>query len=175
MSKFYEEECLPRVQSIARDLDFLCENAVDQDELEKQIEQIETEWQDELWEASEGFDAYELTGEDLIQAMTDQGIEIDAEEYRELCEQLARIESIGAADLYEYFDVFLDLEYTVSSSGEYLGACIWITVGGPGIWVDTREQTVNLAWGRERVSWSISSETANEIDTIFEEQYNCIR
>ena len=180
-TKFYEEECLPRVKSIAQSLDFLCDNSVDKDELEEQIEEITTEWQDALHEALENTDEdinpYKLEGEELLTEMTERGIapdESDIEDYSDLCEQLKELESIGASNLYEYFDDCFDIEYTIDGSGDYRGVCVWIAVGGPGIWVDTRDRVVKLAWGSDRAEWGIKSDTAEEIDEIFEERYKCL-
>ena len=53
--------------------------------------------------------------------------------------------------------------------------CVWVAVGGPGIWVDTRDRAVKLAWGNERAEWGIKTDTAYAIEEIFEEQYQCIR
>ena len=181
-TKFYEEECLPRVKSIAQSLDFLCENSVDKDELEEQIEEITTEWQDALYEALENTDEdinpYDLEGKDLLTEMTERGIapdESEIEDYNDLCEQLRELESIGASNLYEYFEDCLDIEYTVDSRGDYLGVCVWIAVGGPGIWVDTRDRAVKLAWGSDRAEAYITSDVVDAIDAIFEEHYNCLK
>lgn len=181
-TKFYEEECLPRVKAIARELEFLCDNSVDKDELEGQIEDILTEWQDTLHEALEDTDEdinpYKLDWEDLLTEMSNRGIyptEEDIENYHYLCEQLNTIERIGASNLYEYFDDCLDVEYTIDSRGDYLGACIWVGLGGPNIWIDTRDRAVKLAWGSDRAEWSIYSDTAEAIDEIFEEQFKCLR
>lgn len=182
MSKFYEEECLPRVRRIAANLEWLCNNSVDKDELESQIEDMETEWRDELYDYLsdadiEDVDPYELTSEELIKEMKLRALldEDGIEEYDELKEQLREIEYAGASDLYEYFEDCLDVEYTIDGRGNYLGVCVWICVGGPGIWVDTRDQAVKLAWGGERAEAYITSDVVDVIDDIFEEYYNCIK
>ena len=179
-TKFYEEECLPMVRRIAANLEFICNNSVDKDELEDQIEEMETEWREELDDYIsendiDGVDPYKLTAEELIDKMNDYGIEIDTEEYEELKEQLQEIEYDGASNLYEYFEDCLDVEYTIDSRGDYLGVCVWICVGGPGIWIDTRDRAVKLAWGSERAEWGINSDTAEAIDAIFEEWYRSLR
>ena len=181
-TKFYEEECLPRVKSIAWELNYLHDNSTDKDALEMEIEDITTEWQDALYEAvedtDEDIDVYNLKGEWLLNEMTKRGIapnESDIEKYNDLCDELEELERIGATNLYEYFNDYLDVEYTIDSSGEYLGACIWIGLGGPNIWIDTRDRAVKLAWGNERAEWGIRYETAAEIDEIFEEQFKCLR
>lgn len=183
MSKFYEEECLPRVRRIAENLEWLCNNSVDKDELESRMEEIETEWRDKLYDyISENdiddIDPYDLTAEDLVYEISVCGIEIEEDvrdEYDELKEQLKEIEYAGASDLYEYFEDCLDIEYTIDSRGNYLGVCVWICVGGPGIWVDTRDRAVKLAWGSDRAEAYITSDVVDAIDDIFEEYYNCIK
>ena len=181
-TKFYEEECLPRVRAIAKELEYLCDNSVDKDELEEQIEDMVTEWQDALYDALEDTDedinAYDLEGEALLAEMAKRGIAPEdsaIDEYNELCEQLKEVEHIGASSLSEYFDDCLDVEYTIDSRGNYLGACIWVGLGGPNIWIDTRDRAVKLAWGGERAEHSIASDVAEEIDEIFEEQYKNLR
>ena len=78
-------------------------------------------------------------------------------------------------DLYDYFSDALDVEYTISSKGDFLGASIWVTIGGPSIWIDTRENEIKGRWGSDAVNIWLPSEISNEIDNIFEEQYNCIK
>ena len=180
-TQFYEDECLPRVRAIARELNFLCDNSVDKDDIETEIEDITTEWQDALYEAiedtDEDIDAYGLEGEDLLTEMAKRGIsleESDIEYYNDLCETLKELERIGASSLYEYFDDCLDIEYTIDSRGNYLGTCVWVGIGGPNIWIDTRDRVVKLAWGSERAECGIASDAAEAIDEIFEEMYNCI-
>lgn len=181
-TKFYEEECLPIVKTIARDLNYLCDNSVDKDDLEEQIEEIIDEWQDILYEALEDTDEdinpYDLEGEDLLTEMAKRGIaptEEDTENYNDLREQLKEVERIGASNLYEYFEDCLDVEYTIDSRGNYLGTCIWVGIGGPNIWIDTRDRAVKLAWGSDRAEWGIYSDTAEAIDEIFEEGYKCLK
>ena len=74
----------------------------------------------------------------------------------------------------EYFDDCFDVEYTIDGRGELIGVSVWVAVGGPGIWVDTRDRAVKLAWGIERAEWGINTDTAYAIEEIFEEQYKCL-
>ena len=90
-------------------------------------------------------------------------------------EREALEESGEAYDLYSYFADPLDIEYRVNSRGKYIGACIWVTLGGPNVWIDTREGEVKGAWGCDRASAWLPSEICDEIDSIFEEFYSCTR
>lgn len=76
-------------------------------------------------------------------------------------------------DLYKYFDDVLDFEYTVDSRKNYRSVKIWVTLGGPNIWIDTANTAVCGAWGTSRESFPLSASLCAEIDSIFEEYYNC--
>lgn len=72
---------------------------------------------------------------------------------------------------YDYFEDPLDFEYTISSNGEYLGVRVYVTLGGPNVWIDTRRGEIGGAWGTERADRWLPSEIASDIDDIFREYY----
>lgn len=90
-------------------------------------------------------------------------------------EREKREESGDPCSLYDYFDDVLDIEYTIDSQGEYLGARVYVTLGGPNVWIDTCEGYVKGAWGTDREESWIPSEINDEINDIFREYYDCIR
>lgn len=90
-------------------------------------------------------------------------------------EREAAEENGEACDLYTYFEDVLDIEYTISSRGDYLGARIAIALGGPNIYIDTREGYVKGYWGTDREEAWIPSEICEEIDSIMEEYYDMVR
>lgn len=91
-------------------------------------------------------------------------------------EEREKMEETGEAyDLYSYFSDALDVEYTISSRGDFLGARVYVTLGGPNVWVDTREGYVKGAWGSDREEAWIPSEVCEEINSIFEEWYSCLK
>lgn len=146
-NKFYEEECLPRVESIAKEINWLYENGFDQDEARERVEELETE---------------EELDED------------DRDELAELREKLEKADQIGASDLYGYFSDALDVEYIVGSDGELRGVIVWVGLGGPNICVDTYRQEVRLSWGGDKATWSLWSDVTGAIDEIFEENFRCM-
>ena len=75
--------------------------------------------------------------------------------------------------LFDYLSDCLDYEITINSSMEYRSCKVWITLGGPNVWLDTADQEIKLAWGNERDSIWLPSEFCEEIDSYFEELYNC--
>ena len=74
--------------------------------------------------------------------------------------------------LYDYFSDALDFEYTIDSRKEYRSVKVWITLGGPNVWIDTEDSYIRLAWGNSREEYPISYYIRDEIDSIFEEYYN---
>lgn len=79
-----------------------------------------------------------------------------------------------ACDLYEYLSAALDIEYTVDSRGCYIASRIYVTLGGPNVWVDTREECVKGAWGSGREESYIGPEISGAIDEIMEDLYNTL-
>lgn len=150
-SKFYEEECLPRVKSIAEDINWLYDNAFDRDEANERICELE---------------AIELNERELD--------EDELDELAELREKLEKADQIGASDLYGYFSDALDVEYIVGSDGELRGVIVWVGLGGPSICVDTYRQEVRLTWGGDKATWSLWSDVTGAIDEIFEENFRCM-
>lgn len=91
-------------------------------------------------------------------------------------EEVERREEEGeSSSLWDYFADALDVEYTIDSRGEYLGARVYVTLGGPNVWVDTRRGEVGGAWGTDRESVWLPSEICDEIDSIFCEAYECLK
>lgn len=90
-------------------------------------------------------------------------------------EREAAEENGDACDLYTYFEDVLDVEYTISRCGDYLGARIAVALGGPNIYIDTREGEVKGYWGTDRAECWIPSEICEEIDSIMEEYYSMVR
>lgn len=75
-------------------------------------------------------------------------------------------------NFFDYVANSLDIEYRVDSKGEYRGAYIWVTLGGPNIQIDTFSGYIKGAWGSDREEIWLPREIANEIDFVCEEYYN---
>lgn len=84
-------------------------------------------------------------------------------------------ENAEAEDLYEYISEALDIEYTISSNGDFLGARIAVTLGGPNVWIDTREGYIKGTWGTDRAEAWIPCEIVDEINCMMEDLYSSIR
>ena len=80
-----------------------------------------------------------------------------------------------ACDLYSYFANALDIEYTISASGDFRGARIAVALGGPNIYVDTRRGYAEGFWGCDHWEAWLPSEVCDEINAIFADLYNAAR
>lgn len=70
-------------------------------------------------------------------------------------EKLAEYEDTPQGEAFDQFcDSFLDIEYSYNSGGELLGAEITICLGGPTIWIETRDCTIVGVWGSDRYARS---------------------
>lgn len=75
----------------------------------------------------------------------------------------------------DYLADVLDYEITINSQMEYKSAKIWVTLGGPNVWIDTAERAVKLAWGTDRAEYALDWDTCDEIDEYMQELYTCQR
>ena len=73
---------------------------------------------------------------------------------------------------YDYLADVLDIEYIVTSKGEYLGARILVTFGGPNIWINTRTETVEGYWWSDTFRASFYSDSMG-IDEVCRELWEC--
>lgn len=76
--------------------------------------------------------------------------------------------------LYDYFADALDIEYRINSDRTFKAAYIYITLGGPTVWVDTLEGAVMLHWGSTEARAYLRYEVKEEIEAMYEEYYNMI-
>lgn len=82
------------------------------------------------------------------------------------------MEQIG---LYDWLADALDVEYTVDSNLDYKAAKIYVTLGGPTVWVDTAERAVKLAWGTDRAEYPLDWDVSGHLDEVIEDEYNARR
>lgn len=140
----------------SNELERMCKNIADElgliyggekeQELDEKIEELERRLED----ADEYYDAIQ-------------------EEIDELTEEKERL------SFWDYFNDALDIEYTVGSDMQYRGVCIMVTCGGPNIYVDTSRGEVWGAWWGDKASAWLPREICDEIDSVFEEYYQCAR
>lgn len=71
--------------------------------------------------------------------------------------------------LCDYIEEVLDVEYTLSSTKELIGVRLWVTLGGPNIYIDTRAGEVVGHWGTNSARAWVPSEICEELTSYFDE------
>ena len=72
--------------------------------------------------------------------------------------------------LYDFISEAFDVEITRSLSGDYRGAKLYMTVGGPAIWVDTQNGTVEgRLFGCDSCSKWVDSDAIDALNEAIEE------
>lgn len=81
------------------------------------------------------------------------------------------VEYDGGFSAFNYLQDALDIEYIVNWKGEYLGARILVTFGGPNIWIDTRRSIVEGYWWGDKASAPFNDGLG--LDDALNELWNC--
>lgn len=77
--------------------------------------------------------------------------------------------------LYDYFSDVLDFEFIINSNFTYSAVKVYVTLGGPTVWIDTYSGSVELRWANEKSCYYLTSDIIDEINDYFEEYYNNCR
>jgi hypothetical protein len=72
---------------------------------------------------------------------------------------------------YDYLNDVLDIQYIVNGKGEYLGARVLVSFGGPNIWVDTQRKIVEGYWWGDYAKASFNDYM--DIDEALSEFWAC--
>ena len=95
-------------------------------------------------------------------------------ELREYCqhvsEELDRAYERG--ELMEYFDDVLDIKFIVTPPRQLYGVELAVTLGGPNVYVDTRERAVLGYWGGEQERYPLHDDVCYEIEQQFAMLYD---
>ena len=70
--------------------------------------------------------------------------------------------------LYDFINDALDIEVTCGLSGDYRGAKLYMTVGGPAIWIDTQSGFVEGRWATDSCSKWVDSDSIDALDEAIE-------
>lgn len=77
--------------------------------------------------------------------------------------------------LCDYFSDILDFEYIINRDMSYSAVKVYVTLGGPTVWIDTYSGTVELRWANEESRYFLTSDIIDAVDDYFEEYYDCCR
>lgn len=73
---------------------------------------------------------------------------------------------------FDYLQDALDFEYVVNGKKEYLGARVLVAFGGPNIWINTRNKTVEGYWWGDKCILPYDDD-AMGLDDALSELFNC--
>ncbi len=71
--------------------------------------------------------------------------------------------------LYDFINDAFDIEVTRGLAGDYRGAKLYMTVGGPAIWIDTQTGSVEVRCGCDSCSKWVDSDAIDALDEAIEE------
>ena len=77
--------------------------------------------------------------------------------------------------LFDYFSDVLDFEFIINRDLSYSAVKVYVTLGGPTVWIDTYTGSVELRWANEKSSYYLLSDTIDAVNDYFEEYYNSCR
>lgn len=162
----FEQECEDQVKRIAEHLEELADGNSDAiEEIDERIDELyNNEPEEPEQEDEESDEDYDKRYEEWDKKHDEWQEKID-----ELEDKKSELED---DTLEKYLEDHLGVDYIVNSNKEYQSCRVWVTVGGPGIYIDTEDSAVKLNWGSTHKEWGLSYDTRNKIDAIFEEQYN---
>lgn len=75
----------------------------------------------------------------------------------------------GELSAYDWLHDALDIEYRVSSDGEYRSARVLIGWGGPNVWVDTARHQIQVSWYSPLVELTLPDEFIDGLNEALEE------
>lgn len=88
----------------------------------------------------------------------------------DLCEYYRNlVENMNSTELQEM--EILDTYYTVDAGMCYVGAKLYLSMGGPTVYIDTNDGYVHLSWGYESVKCGLTLKRLKEIDNIHAERF----
>ena len=87
----------------------------------------------------------------------------------------AELAAIDPNAVYDYYiDNVLDIEFTVDAARRFISARLYITIGGPSVWIDTRTRAISGVWGLERATVYSNSDALVILASYAEEDYNSL-
>ncbi len=87
----------------------------------------------------------------------------------ETCRGIA--DEIENGDIEDYTANPLDYKFIVDAQKQYVGVEILVSFGGPNIYINTQNKTVEGYWGNDSVD--VKYYDGEAIDDYFEQLYDC--
>ena len=75
------------------------------------------------------------------------------QQLRDQCKHIAETISTPLEDVHEWMNDVYDIEWITFNDHKYKAARLMVAGGGPNIWVNTQDGTVDGYWGTDKVHW----------------------
>jgi len=93
------------------------------------------------------------------------------EQLRRMCKNIAEDITAGKEDAHKWMEGVYDIEWITSNDHSYKAARLMVAGGGPNIWVNTQDGTVDGYWGTDKVHWGFVDNIG--LDDYLEELHGC--
>ena len=91
------------------------------------------------------------------------------EQLRRMCKNIAQDITDGKRDSYEWLKDVYDREWITYNDESYKAARLMVAGGGPNIWVNLQDMTVDGYWASDKCSWGFVDNIG--LDDYCEEMY----
>tara|TARA_E500000305_G_scaffold45646_1_gene35513 strand:- start:40 stop:441 length:402 start_codon:yes stop_codon:yes gene_type:complete len=91
------------------------------------------------------------------------------EQLRRMCKNIAQDITDGKRDSYEWLKDVYDIEWITYNDKSYKAARLMVAGGGPNIWVNLQDMTVDGYWASDKCSWGFVDNIG--LDDYCEEMY----
>ena len=72
---------------------------------------------------------------------------------RRMCKNIAEDITAGKEDAHKWMEGVYNIEWITHQDHSYKAARLLVAGGGPNIWVNLQDMTVDGYWGSDRCSW----------------------
>ena len=93
------------------------------------------------------------------------------EQLRRMCKNIAEDITAGKEDVHEWMEDVYDIEWITFNDHSYKAARLMVAGGGPNIWVNTQDGTVDGYWGTDKVHWHYTDNIG--LDDYLSELHGC--
>jgi hypothetical protein len=90
---------------------------------------------------------------------------------RRMCKNIAEEITAGKEDVHEWMEDIYNIEWITFQDHSYKAARVMVAGGGPNIWVNTQDGTVDGYWGTDKVHWHYTDNIG--LDDYLSELHGC--
>jgi len=88
-----------------------------------------------------------------------------------MCKNIAEEITAGKEDVHEWMEDIYNIEWITFQDHSYKAARVMVAGGGPNIWVNTQDGTVDGYWGTDKVHWHYTDNIG--LDDYLSELHGC--